>query len=395
VPSALDAGTCAKEILKAMDENLIQGDGYLKPRDVNDAMQRMSATIESVNRCFRAIADGHGTALAILATDGRFMSANYSAARILGCSATELIGRSLPEMVREADRPRLLDCFAASAAGAFRSSTVALEMQASRDTRVLLHVQPVLDGRGTCTALLIVFEESVVLQQGLLDALMRSESDFRRLYAQLTVGQERERKRLGAELHDGLGQALTLIKLMVEDSLSRIHRGSIEQAEALLNTTLIRIRETIGEVRHICNDLRPRMLDDLGLIPALEALCKQTTQGAGNVLIAFDCCAGEGDVPDNLKADIFRIAQEAVSNGIKHAMATEIRLILRRAAREIVVSIQDDGIGFDHAMTPCSPVSSSGLGLLGMRERVEASGGCFMLNSKRNAGTLVSATWKI
>jgi len=378
-----------------MGENLFQGGGYLKPRDVNDAMQRMSTTIESVNRCFRAIADGHGTALAILATDGRFMSANYSAARILGCAATELIGRCLPELIQEADRPRLLDCLAASASGVFQSSTVAMDVQAGRDASVLLHVQPVLDGRGNCTALLIFLEEAVVLQQGLLDALMRSESDFRRLYGQLTVGQERERKRLCSELHDGLGQALTLIKLMVEDSLARIRRGGTEQAEALLDATLARIRETIGDVRHICNELRPRMLDDLGLVPALEALCKQTSQGAGNILVIFDCRAGESDVPDNLKADIFRIAQEAVSNGIKHAMATEIRLVLRRAADAIVLSIQDDGIGFDNAPTPGSPALPSGLGLLGMRERVESGGGCFVLNSKRDGGTVVSATWKI
>jgi len=378
-----------------MEENLSQGAEHLKLRDVTEAMHKLTATIETGNRCFRAITDGRGTALAILAPDGRFLSVNHSAARILGYSIAELIGRSLVEMTADYDRPGILNGLAASALGGFQSFNATLHARNGRDAGVLLHLQPVVDGMGGCSALLIVFEEPVVLQQGLLDALMRSESDFRRLYTDLMVGQERERKRLSAELHDGLGQALTLIKLMVEDALSRMRHGGADQAEALLDTTLTRIRETIGDVRHICNDLRPRLLDDLGLVPALQALCKQTEQCTKNVAVTFDCHVGESEVPETLKADIFRVTQEAMNNIVKHSLATEIHLILQRAARELLLTIQDNGIGFDNLPVPASNSSSPALGLLGTRERVESGGGSFSLRSNGGGGTLLSATWKV
>jgi two-component system NarL family sensor kinase len=378
-----------------MEDKPSHGAEHLKLRDVTEAMRRMSATIETSHRCFRAITDGRGTALAILAPDGRFVSANHGAARLLGYSSAELLGRSLADMAGDGDREWIVDCLAASVSCIFRSFSVVLHGRDDREASVLLHFQPVMNGRGTCSAVLVIFEEPVVLQQGLLDALMRSEADFRRLYAHLVTGQEHERKRLSSELHDGLGQALTLVKLMVEDALGRMRHGSTEQAESLLETTLVRIRETIGEVRHICNDLRPRLLDDLGLVPALEALCKQTQQGSGNLMVVFDCRIGDVDVPDNLKADIFRIAQEALNNIVKHALATEINVVLRRAAKEILLTIQDNGIGFDELPGSADNPVFSGLGLLGMRERVESNGGSFALTSGGGGGTLVSATWRV
>ncbi len=246
-----------------MEDKPSHGAEPLKLRDVTDAMRRMSAAIETGHRCFRAITDGRGTALAVLAPDGYFVSVNHGAARLLGYTCAELIGRSLADMADDGDRAWIVDCLAASISCTLRSFNVVLHGRDNRAASVLLHFQPVMDGRGNCSAVLVIFEEPVVLQQGLVDALMRSEADFRRLYTHLLTGQEHERKRLSSELHDGLGQALTLVKLMVEDALGRMRHGSAEQAESLLETTLLRIRETIGEVRHICNDLRPRLLDDL------------------------------------------------------------------------------------------------------------------------------------
>jgi two-component system NarL family sensor kinase len=284
---------------------------------------------------------------------------------------------------------------AASISCTLRSFNVVLHGRDNREASVLLHFQPVMDGRGNCSAVLVIFEEPVVLQQGLVDALMRSEADFRRLYTHLLTGQEHERKRLSSELHDGLGQALTLVKLMVEDALGRMRHGSAEQAESLLETTLLRIRETIGEVRHICNDLRPRLLDDLGLVPALEALCKQTQQCTGNLLVVFDCRIVENEVPDNLKADIFRIAQggDQQHHQARAGHGDQHRPAPRR--EDILLTIQDNGIGFDDLSGSPDGPTFSGLGLLGMRERVESNGGSFALTSGEGSGTLVSAAWRV
>jgi two-component system NarL family sensor kinase len=203
-----------------------------------------------------------------------------------------------------------------------------------------------------------------------------------------------ERKRVSAELHDGLGQALTLIKLMVEDSLMRIRRGSVDEAAELLDTTVLRIREAIGEVRQICSELRPVLLDRLGLAAALEALCKRVEQGSENIVVIFDCRVEEEDIPDRLKADIFRIAQEAMNNAMKHGVATEIRLTVRRVETGVVLAIQDNGIGFDSLPVSTDASSLSGLGLIGMQQRVQLNGGTFLVQSGEGGGTLVSAMWK-
>jgi len=376
-----------------MDNNVHLEAEHLRLRDVTSAMRMLMATIESSNQCFRAITDVRGTALAILSPAGRFLAANYSSARIFGYSTAEMVGKSFVAMAQDSDQPNVTEALSGGTQDAPRSFSIVVRAQGGRETTVMLYLHPILDRKGRCMAFLIAFEEPVLLQQGLLESLVQSEADLRRLYAHLMMGQERERKRIAAELHDSLGQALTLIKLIVEDSLSRIREGGVNHATALLQTAVLRIRETIGEVRQICNELRPRLLDDLGLVPTLASLCKQVEDGSGSVTVAFDCRVDEGNVPENLKADMFRIAQEAINNALKHAQATEIRVTLKRSNGEIVLAVQDDGIGFDNLPLSAGNSLHSGLGLLGMQERVEAGGGTFSIKSGNGGGTLVRAAW--
>lgn len=108
----------------------------------------------------------------------------------------------------------------------------------------------------------------------------------------------------------------------------------------------------------------------------------------------FACGVENEEVPDNLKADIFRITQEAMNNAVRHGAATEIQLSLCRIETGILLTIQDNGIGFDTQPLFVDPVSQSGLGLIGMQQRVELSGGSFFIQSSIGDGTLVSALWR-
>ncbi len=209
------------------------------------------------------------------------------------------------------------------------------------------------------------------------------------------IGQEIERKRIAMELHDGLGQALTLIKLMVEDSLMRVRRGSIDNAEELLGTTVLHIQEAIRDLRHICSELHPALLQGRGLLAALMSLAERFDQNPASPVVTVDFRVAERDIPDRLKADIFRIAQEGVHNAVKHAAATEIKLSVAHVETGIMLTIADEGIGFDQ-LNPSDPRSSlSGLGLIGMQQRVESNGGRFSVRSSDGGGTLVSAIWEI
>src|SRR5213595_2510190 len=161
------------------------GGEHLKLRDVTDAMRKMMAAIDSSNRVLRAITDVRGTALAILAPGGRFLSANSSAAAMFGYSIADLIGKSLVEMVRDSDQERVSEGFAGSASGAFHSFGAVLRGRAGREIDVLLHKQPIADSAGNFNAFLVVFEEPVILQNGSLEAPSRADSELRRLYTHL------------------------------------------------------------------------------------------------------------------------------------------------------------------------------------------------------------------
>jgi two-component system NarL family sensor kinase len=372
-----------------------RGIRHLKWRDVIDAVRKLTAAIRPNDRNFGAAADVRGAALGILSPDGRFISANGSTAFMFGYASDELIGRSLVEMAVEDARQDVLDGLSCCASGTFHSFRAVLHARGGHCTAMLLHQQPITDSTGCVSALLTIFEEPLTQQRSpSADASSLTGPDPRRHYAHLMIGQERERKRIALELHDGLGQALTLIKLTVEDALIRIHRGNVGEAAELLDTAVLRIREAIGDVRHICCELRPVLLDRLGLKAALESLCKRIEQGSVQLAVRFDCCAEDEEVPDNLKADIFRIAQEAMSNAVRHGEATEIQVSLRRIESGILLTIQDNGLGFDSQPVAADPVSLSGLGLIGMQQRVELNGGSFFIQSSKRGGTLVSALWR-
>lgn len=377
-----------------MDASPPRGIRPLKWRAVIEAVRKLSAAIQPNDRSFGAVADVRGAALAILSSDGRFVSANSSTAAMFGYSNEELIGRSLIEMAADESRQDVLDALSYCASDVFHSFRTILRTRSGRGTAVLVHQHPIADDTGRFSAFVTIFEEPAVLQRPLLDALSRSGMDTGRHYAHLMIGQERERRRISAELHDGIGQALTLIKLTVEDALMRLRRGNVSEATEQLETAVLRVREAIGEMRNICSELRPVLLDRFGLAAALEALCKRVEHGAGQVAVTLKCCTEDEQIPDSLKADIFRIAQEAMNNAVKHGAATEIRVSMRRVDTGILLTIQDNGTGFDSRPVSADPSSFSGLGLIGMQQRVELSGGSFFIQSSGGRGTLVSAMWR-
>jgi two-component system NarL family sensor kinase len=208
------------------------------------------------------------------------------------------------------------------------------------------------------------------------------------------IGQERERKRIASELHDGLGQALALAKLTVEDALIRLHGGRLSEAREMLAAAVVRISEAIGDVRQICSELHPILLDRLGLVAALASLCRRVDEHAERSRVRFDGRVEDEEVPDSLKPDIFRIAQEAINNALRHGSASTISVSLERIEAGVLLTIRDDGVGFDTLTVADDPAAVSGLGLIGMRQRVESAGGSFLIQSSVTGGTLVSALWE-
>lgn len=219
------------------------------------------------------------------------------------------------------------------------------------------------------------------------EKLYKTTEELRALTSKMMIVGERERKRIAQDLHDSIGQYLTAIKYNSENILSRItaNQSDYEIVDSIKRGIPL-IRHTIEEVRRIMMDLRPTILDDLGVLPTISWFCEEFQKVYSVIRIEEEIHLEENDIPDNLKIIIFRIIQEAVNNSVKHSSADHIRIILRN--REgIELSILDNGIGFNPQRI------QKGLGLVSMRERTESCGGTLSVKSSDNCGTVISAFW--
>jgi signal transduction histidine kinase len=210
----------------------------------------------------------------------------------------------------------------------------------------------------------------------LLDRLAKREHELAR-FAQVTIdSQESERKRIATDLHDGIGQGLLSLLFHLDaaegaafdDPASVI--SEISRAKELANRTFEEARDSIRR-------LRPGVLDDLGLRSALESLFRVP----GGLISSVD--VDDVRLESHLEIAIFRVCQEALSNVLKHSHANSVAVKLRISEDEVVLSVSDDGVGFDSSLA----TSEDHFGLLGMRERAELFGGKFEIYSKVGFGT--------
>lgn len=225
------------------------------------------------------------------------------------------------------------------------------------------------------------------------EALRGTEAELRRLAAEHLNIQESERKRIAADLHDGLGQSLSLIRLAIDEAARQVGAGANTEALHSLQRLLPRVKDAMGEMRRISMDLRPSTLDDLGILPTLSWFFREFEASCRNIEVLKDFELQERDVPVPLKLAIFRIIQEAINNIVKHAKADQVVVSLRRVGDALQLCIEDDGLGFDPGEPAGRNGLTRGLGLRSMRERAELSGGEYDLRSVPGRGTRIFATW--
>jgi len=214
--------------------------------------------------------------------------------------------------------------------------------------------------------------------------LEKANHQLRFLSRRLFHLQEEERRHLARELHDEVGQALTAAKINLQTAMKESDGAKskrIDEAAAILEKLL-------GQVRQISLDLRPSMLDDLGLIPALRSLLDQQGRRAS---VAVRLSAK--NMPENLDPEIqttcFRIAQEAITNAVRHANATRIDVDLGRENGDVRLQVRDDGRGFD---AESAQPQTAGLGLIGIKERAALVGGWAKIISTPNKGTTIEVS---
>jgi signal transduction histidine kinase/ligand-binding sensor domain-containing protein len=215
-------------------------------------------------------------------------------------------------------------------------------------------------------------------------ARLRNERETQAAFSrQLIDSQETERKRIAAELHDSIGQSLTIIKNRAALSLSRKsdHEGAVEQLGEISEAASY----AIEEVREIAHDLRPIQLDQLGLTKGIESMLEKASD-PDTLRIAYDLDPLDGVLDKEQEINLYRIVQEAIANIIKHADASEASVALKRRDHSVEVVVSDNGKGFSAS----GGERRRGFGLLGITERARMLGGQSVVNSAPGRGTTVS-----
>ena len=218
------------------------------------------------------------------------------------------------------------------------------------------------------------------------EALSASEKRLQDLTSKLLHIQEMERKAIANEIHDGLLSDLAAVNYSLEAKILTLEKASDPLASDLRKVLNIH-RKTMKEARRIMDRLRPSILDDLGLIPAIHAFCREFQVFYTHIQLECGLEILEDEIPEAIKVVIFRVAQEAMTNAVRHGKGTSAKLSLAKGSDRIELVAQDNGQGFDLENT------QKGVGLESMRERVEISGGTFKIESVIGAGTTIRASW--
>jgi len=209
---------------------------------------------------------------------------------------------------------------------------------------------------------------------------VHSQASLQELSARLVRAQEEERRALSRELHDEVAQAFSAVLMEAENLLDL---DPAPEVRAHLDSIRGVAEKGMNEIRNMALLLRPSMLDDFGLLPALEWQAREIGRRTGlRVQVASEM---SGELPEEHKTCVYRVVQEALNNCAQHAQASAVQVSVRQENGQILVTVQDDGSGFD-------PERVRGLGLLGMEERTRHLGGTFNVDSRPGRGTLLRVT---
>jgi len=236
----------------------------------------------------------------------------------------------------------------------------------------------------TIAALIAVFASGIVLnirERRLADAKLKE------LTERIIDTQEEERGRVARELHDGISQILVSVRYALELARRRITTGDARAGQSL-DKGIDSLGLAIGEVRRISRDLRPGVLDDLGLAPALQALIDDFSKRTG-ITVDFKTVVFRGRLDEDSRIALYRIAQEAFTNIERHSGATEVTVTLKGSRNGGTLRIADNGTGIKQSRS-----SDTGLGMRNMAERLEQLDGTFRVLSQRsgpNSGTVIEA----
>lgn len=359
------------------------------------------AKLDDATRRLGAIVETSSDAILSLTPEGLVSSWNAGAEHLFGYTADEMMGRSIQVLI-----PSNLHHEKAWVQASLQGAQDVHAYDAiwlTKDGRcidVSITLSPLRDAAGQFVGWSKIIRDiserkraQVLLQQAREASeakveertfeLSNANYSLRELSSRLMQVQEEERSQLARDLHDEVGQLLTALKIDLQEIQ---HNRETPVRSDSLRDSLELVDRLLTQVRTLALDLRPSILDDLGLVPALRWYAnRQATRNGWTLSLSFDGMAER--LPVSVELSCFRVTQEALTNVSKYAKAKSITLTLRRRDQDVLFIIQDDGIGFDVMMARQRAQSGHSIGLLGMEERVRLAGGTLSVSSAAGQGT--------
>ncbi|MDQ5825850.1 MAG: PAS domain S-box protein [Chloroflexota bacterium] len=325
----------------------------------------------------------------VLDTEGRIIRFNQACERLLGYSAAEVVGRSMWEdLFLPEDMDGVRQQFAKLRSGQLLSEYTNRVVTKSGETRLVSWSNSaMLDAAGKVDYI-VVTGTDITERQANEQQLQEQAALQTRLLRELLTAQEAERHRLSMEIHDGPLQSLGVSLMALDRAMRRGERGEVDQSLRELQNLRTTLASTVGEVRSVLADLSLDLLQQQGLVPALSDHAHRFSEITG-IEVQLDQDIGER-LPKHIELMAYRLAQEALSNVRKHANASKVEIKMKAEAGRLVMSIADNGQGFDANAEQIDSLPGERLGLRSMQERVHNARGDFTIDSGTGEGTTLT-----
>jgi two-component system, NarL family, sensor histidine kinase UhpB len=350
---------------------------------------RVRATLEDTEARYAGILESAMDAVISIDESQRVVLFNAAAEAMFGCTRSEALGQSLdrflPERFRRAHHAHVAAFGAAGVTNRRMGHNTVLTALRADGTEFPIEASISKAGAGEHQLYTVILRD-ITLRKTAEDALRHSQAELRELSAQVLQAREDEKTRIARELHDELGQQLTALKMDLEWARGRLPVEATEVSDKLarMNSTLDR---TVTATRRISSDLRPLMLDDLGLAEAAEWLAKDFEQRSGIVCeLALEDPDALSSLEDATGTALYRMLQESLTNVARHAKATHVDVALGIVGGDVTLTIEDDGRG----ITDADRTKTGSFGLKGLRERAHYLGGTVEIGPAKDGGTRVA-----
>ena len=335
-------------------------------------------TLEGAEHAYRVLIESMNEGALTLTADETILYANQCFARMVKCPLEQVMGSSLRRFLSAPDKAPLRP-FLKQVDKSGSKTQGLLQAADGSQMPVQLSIRPLAKPHVDRATIGMVVTD--------MTEARRNEEMLRAFSHRLVQAQEFERGRVALELHDNITQLLCAILVRCQ---TLAHKLSASDGPSKREVMKLRemLGETAEEVQRISRNLRPSVLDELGLVTVLRDAGKEFAKRTG-VSVKLDCVQSTARLPADTELTLYRILQEALRNVEKHAHARHVTVCLRQQGDRVQLAIQDDGIGFNPDHQAARRNGKGGLGLLSMKERVTYGGGTFKVSSARRAGTKI------